>query len=194
MESHEILREAFQQTSPKEIAAEMGLSLSLVYKWAQPGEGKGSGVDNPLDRVMQLVRLTQNPRLMEWLCQKAGGYYVRNPSYQRCDDQPDVFPATNEIIQEFADLLESITIAAADRTISVRESEKIRQQWDELKAFTEGFVRCCEEGNFEKPKHQHDQLRACRCPDEPGRPAALSARGVREDTSDCLASGRRPPG
>lgn len=73
MESHEILREAFQQTSPKEIAAEMGLSLSLVYKWAQPGEGKGSGVDNPLDRVIQLVRLTQNPRLMEWLCQKAGG-------------------------------------------------------------------------------------------------------------------------
>jgi hypothetical protein len=74
MESHEILREAFQQTSPKEIAAEMGLSLSLVY----------------------------------------------------------------------------ITTAAADRTISVGESEKIRQQWDELKAFTEGFVRCCEEGNFEK--------------------------------------------
>lgn len=151
MESHEILREAFQQTSPKEIAAEMGLSLSLVYKWAQPGEGKGSGVDNPLDRVIQLVRLTQNPRLLEWLCQKAGGYYVRNPSYQGCDDEPDVFPATNEIIQEFADLLESITTAAGDRTISVRESEKIRQQWDELKAFTEGFVRCCEEGNFDKP-------------------------------------------
>ena len=32
MESHEILREAFQKISPKEIAAELGLSLSLVYK------------------------------------------------------------------------------------------------------------------------------------------------------------------
>jgi len=150
MESHEILREAFQQTSPKEIAADMGLSLSLVYKWSQPGDGKGSGVDNPLDRVAQLVRLTKNPRLVEWLCQQAGGYFVRNPRHKDRPEHQDVFPSTNEIIQQFADLLESITNAAADRSITVVESQQIRQQWDELKAFTEGFVRCCEEGNFEK--------------------------------------------
>jgi hypothetical protein len=159
MESHEVLREAFQQTSPKEIASEMGLSLSLVYKWSQPGDGKGSGVENPLDRVVQLVRLTKNPRLVEWLCQQAGGYFVRNPRHREQREHEDVFPATNEIIQQFADLLESITNAAADRRITKPESERIRRQWDELKAFTEGFVRCCEEGDFEHlpaPLHRRE--------------------------------------
>jgi len=150
MESHEILREAFATCSPKEIAAEMGLSLSLVYKWAQPGDGKGSGVDNPLDRVATLVRLTRHPQLMQWLCQQAGGYFVRNPQRQTRSEHKDVFPATNEIIQQFADLLESITHAASDNSITRPDSEKIRTQWDDLKAFTEGFVRCCEEGDFEK--------------------------------------------
>ena len=150
MESHEVLREAFQKTSPKEIAAELGLSLSLVYKWSQPGNGKGSGVDNPLDRVAQLTRLTKNPHLIEWLCHEAGGYFVRNPRHEDRPEHKDVFPATNEIIQQFADLLESITNAAADHTISKQESQRIRRLWNELKTFTEGFVRCCEEGNFEK--------------------------------------------
>ncbi len=149
MESHEILREAFKNTSPKEIAAELGLSLSLVYKWAQPGDGRGSGVDNPLDRVVQLIRLTKEPHIIQWLAQQAGGYFVHNPHHQEHTEHRDVFPATNEIIQQFADLLESITDAAADRSITPDESEQIRRQWDELKAFTEGFVRCCEDGDFE---------------------------------------------
>src|SRR6056297_2228952 len=35
MESHEVLKKAFDQsnTSPKEIASDLGVSLSLVYKW-----------------------------------------------------------------------------------------------------------------------------------------------------------------
>ncbi len=36
MESHELLREVFQKVSPKQAAAEMGLSLSMIYKWAEP--------------------------------------------------------------------------------------------------------------------------------------------------------------
>jgi transposase len=35
MKSHEVLKSAFENTSPKNIAAELGVSLSLVYKWAQ---------------------------------------------------------------------------------------------------------------------------------------------------------------
>ena len=148
MESHEILREAFHKISPKEIAAELGLSLSLVYKWSQPSEGRGSGVDNPLDRVAALIRLTRDPALIQWLCLQAGGFFVRNPKCRSRPEQRDVFPATNEIIQQFADVLESITDAAADQSISSAEAEAIRRQWDELKAFTEGFVRCCEDGDF----------------------------------------------
>lgn len=151
VESHEILRDAFEKTSPKEIASELGISLSLVYKWSQPPEeeGQGSGSKNPLDRTTELIRLTRDIRIIQWLCQQSGGFFVRNP--KSTDDRPrEVGPATNTIIQQFADLLESITTAASDRAINPEEAERIRRHWDDLKTTTEGFVRACEQGNFDQ--------------------------------------------
>ncbi len=149
MESHEVIREAFKKCGPKEISAEMGLSLSLVYKWAQPNTELGSGSRNPLDRVNQLRELTKDGGLIQWLCQQAGGYFVRNPT-SYCEQGFEVVPATNEIVQQFADLLSTISQAAVDNSITDEESEEIRQVWEQLKGFTEGFVRCCEEGDFER--------------------------------------------
>ena len=154
MESHEVLKEAFESptTSPKEIASEMGVSLSLVYKWAQPNSDSGSGSKNPLDRVQQLVELTKHPGIVEWLCQRAGGYYVRNPK-SACDEGYEVVPATHEIVAQFAGLLNEVSRAAMDNTITPDESANIRVVWDKLKAYGEGFVRCCEEGDFEQIKN-----------------------------------------
>jgi len=147
MESHDVLRLALEKGSPKEIAAAMGVSLSLVYKWAQPDENEGSGVANPLDRIAQLFELTRDEHLIQWLSQRAGGYFVRNPP-STCQNGFEVMPATQEIVQQFADLLGSISHAASDNAISEDEASKIRHVWDELKRFTEGFVKCCEEGDF----------------------------------------------
>jgi len=45
---------------------------------------------------------------------------------------PDfLVPATNEIIQEFADLLAVVASAAADNHISSEEAKKIRARWEE---------------------------------------------------------------
>jgi len=60
----------------------------------------------------------------------------------------EVVPATQEIVQQFADLLGSISSAAADNAITGKEATLIREVWDELKRHTEGFVKCCEEGDF----------------------------------------------
>lgn len=153
MESHEVLKRAFENSpaGPKEIASEMGVSLSLVYKWAQPNNDSGSGSRNPLDRVSQLMELTREPALAEWLCRRAGGYYVRNPK-SSCEKGYEVVPATHEIVQQFAGLLAVISQAALDNTITPDESKEIRHVWDRLKAYCEGFVRCCEEGDFEQIK------------------------------------------
>jgi hypothetical protein len=148
MESHDVIRTAFKKRGPKEVAAEMGLSLSLVYKWAQPNTDHGSGSRNPLDRVNQLRQFTEDTGLIQWLCEQAGGYFVRNPR-SFCEDGFEVVPATNEIVQQFADLLSTISKAAVDSSITDDESEQIRGVWEQLKGFTEGFVRCCEEGDFE---------------------------------------------
>jgi transposase len=55
----------FQKCSAKQIAAQLGLSLSMVYKWAEPGDGTGSGAANLLDRLEALLRRTKDPRLIQ---------------------------------------------------------------------------------------------------------------------------------
>ena len=148
MHSHEILREVFQQCSPKQVAADLGLSLSMIYKWAEPPDGAaGSGSTNPLDRIDALLRCTDDRRLVQWICQRAGGFFILNPKTNK--PHPSfLIPATNEIVQEFADLLAVIATAAADNQITMKESQQIRARWEELKCVTESFVACCEEGNF----------------------------------------------
>jgi hypothetical protein len=147
MESHEVLRQALENASPKEIAAELGVSLSLVYKWAQPADDLGSGTVNPLDRVLQIHRICQDDLVIQWLCRKAGGFFVRNPRGGKGD--VELTPATHTIVQQFADLLTAISKAAADGKINDQEASAIRREWDELKRYTEGFVSCCENGDYE---------------------------------------------
>jgi transposase len=159
MQSHEILREVFQKCSAKQVAAELDLSLSTIYKWAEPDEGGGSGTANPLDRIQALIKCTQDQRLVQWICQQAGGYFILNPKTQK-PRSAHLMPATNEIVQEFADLLAVIATAAADSKITRPEAGAIRARWEELKSVTEGFVACCEEGNFAALKQQLPESRA----------------------------------
>ncbi|MBI2926325.1 MAG: hypothetical protein HYY24_11560 [Verrucomicrobia bacterium] len=146
MQSHELLREVLERTSAKQVADDLKLSLSLIYKWAEPTEA-GSGAANPLDRIEALVRCTNDRRIVQWVCEKAGGFFIRNPRAT----WPHPFyliPATNRVVQEFADLLSVIAVAATDNEVTPDEAKKIRARWEDLKSVTEGFVRCCEEGNF----------------------------------------------
>jgi len=148
MKSHEVLRNVFEMHSPKEVAAKMGLSVSLVYKWAEPPTEEGSGALNPLDRVEALIRSTNDQRIIQWLCERAGGFFVENPTASKPRTYA-VVPATNKIVQEFADMLSVIATAALDSSITKGEAEKIRGRWEELKSVTESFVRCCEHGDFQ---------------------------------------------
>jgi transcriptional regulator with XRE-family HTH domain len=161
MQSHELLREIFQKTSAKQVAADLGLSVSMIYKWAETDDGSGSGVVNPLDRIEALLRSTDDPRLVQWVCQRAGGFFITNPKTNK--PHPSyLIPATNEIVQEFADLLAVIATAAADNQITQKEAETIRARWEELKSVTETFVACCEEGNFRALKDKPPGLSAAK--------------------------------
>lgn len=161
MQSHELLREVLQKSSAKQVAADLGLSLSMIYKWAEPDEGGGSGSVNPLDRIDQLIRSTNDRRLVQWVCERAGGFFILNP--KKNNPHPDyLIPATNEIVQEFADLLSVIAVAAADNEITAKEAKSIRARWEELKSVTEGFVACCEDGNFSTLKDKPPRLDATR--------------------------------
>ena len=147
MESHELLREIFEKKTPKEVSADLELSTSMIYKWAQPPpDDAGSGAANPLDRIEALYQSTGDHRLVQWICERAGGFFILNP--KNAPHPHYLIPATNQIVQEFADLLAVIATAAADNQITPAEAKQIRARWEELKTVTEGFVACCEEGNF----------------------------------------------
>ncbi len=158
MQSHEVLREVFQQCSPKQVAAELGLLLSMIYKWAEPPDpAAGSGSTNPLDRIDALWQCSKDLRLVQWMCQRAGGFFILNPKTNR--PHPSyLIPATNQIVQEFADLLAVIAAAAADNQITSKESQQIRARWEELKSVTESFVACCEEGSFQPLKDKGEDM------------------------------------
>lgn len=147
MESHEVLRQALQKTSPKAIAADLGVSLSLVYKWAEKPTEFGAGSRNPLDRLLQIIDLSGDNGIVEWLCRQQGGCFVKDPDV-RGHQIDHVLPATQEIIGQFSDLLNKISVAAMDHSVTKDEASEIRQKWDKLKSYAEGFVRSCENGDF----------------------------------------------
>jgi hypothetical protein len=147
MESHEVLKRALRKTTPKAVAAELGVSLSLVYKWAEKPTEFGGGSRNPLDRLLQIIDLSGDNGIVEWLCRQQNGHFVKDPDVS-AHQIGHVLPATQEIIGQFSDLLNEISTAADDQSVSKEEAEKIRLCWDRLKSYAEAFVRCCENGDF----------------------------------------------
>ena len=147
MQSHELLKDILKQTSAKQIAADMNLSLSLIYKWAEPPtDVAGSGSSNPLDRIEQLIKTTGDTRIAHWVCERAGGFFIINPPVKTSGR--DLVPATNTIVSDFAQLLAVITTASADQQVTASEAKAIRARWEELKSATEGFVTAAEKGAY----------------------------------------------
>lgn len=154
MKSFEVIKEAVDEPGVKAVAGAMKLSPGLVYKWCEPPADEStpdaSGSRNPLDRVRDLYTLTKDIRLIRWLCNEAGGFFVANPPSKRADD-PDktVVLETRTIMRDFSELLDEITAAMEnDDEIDQEEAIKIRQRWEDLKGLVEGFVVKCEKGHY----------------------------------------------
>ncbi|MEO0510389.1 MAG: phage regulatory CII family protein [Verrucomicrobiota bacterium] len=133
---------------PKAIAADLGISQSLIYKWSQPAGENQSGSRNPLDRVTALNEAAGDNRLVKWLAAKSGGYFVSNDPLS--SNAYNLSPATHEMVSQFASLLGEIANAGIDERITEEEAEQIRKRWDTLKSYAEGFVNACERGDFDK--------------------------------------------
>lgn len=148
MESHEVLKEALKKTSPKAVAADLGVSLSLVYKWAERPSENGSGSRNPLDRLLQIIELSDDTGIIEWLCRQQQGTFVRDPDIE-AREHSHLFERTQQIIGQFSQLLQGISTAVEDDSVTKQEADEIRLCWDKLKSEAETFVRACEAGHYE---------------------------------------------
>ena len=149
MESHALLSHCFKKLGVKHCATELGLSAPLLYKWCEPNKGtEDSGAVNPLDRVAQIVRLTGERAPIDWLCAQAGGVFVADTTANK-SSLPNMIQQTHKILKEFSDLIDVISAGMTDDgRIDRDESNRIREEWQQMKTIVESFVRACEKGVY----------------------------------------------
>ncbi len=156
MKSWQVLQAATERVGVKAVAAKLGLSAALVYKWCQqpPAENPdGSGAHNPLDRIKILYELTRDQRVINWLCNVADGFFVPNPKPPVGTKEEELLGITQQVVGDFGDLLADISGSIEnDGVIAPEEAEVIRQAWERLKAHAECFVVACERGIYARPR------------------------------------------
>lgn len=154
MKSYEVIREAVKEPGVKSVAAALRVSPALVYKWSEPpadaDDPDQSGARNPLDRVKELYLQTKDIKLIRWLCNEAGGFFVANPIPDvRKSTDKQIYDETRAMMRDFSELLDAITTATEnDPHIDPDEADVIRQKWEDLKAIVERFVVASENGHF----------------------------------------------
>jgi len=152
MQSYEVLREAVEGVGVKALAAELRLSPALVYKWCQESSREdhdASGARNPLDRLADIIRVTSSRKVVGWLCQEAGGFFVSNPQPTRKPQRIELLNETHHLVKEFSQLLLAVTASIEnDGFIEGDEADRIRQAWERLKSTAEEFTVACERGVF----------------------------------------------
>jgi hypothetical protein len=160
MKSYEVIRQAVEEPGVKAVAGALKVSPALVYKWCeQPADNEDpdqSGAKNPLDRVREMFLLTKDIRLIRWLCNEAGGFYISNPvpELRRTLDET-IFGETRSMVRDFSELLDAVTEAVDDDPgIDADEADEIRQKWEDLKACVERFVIACEKGHYRLKKKE----------------------------------------
>ena len=182
MKSYDVIRQAVEEPGVKAVAAALKVSPALVYKWCEPpadsDDPDQSGAKNPLDRVREMYLLTKDIRLVRWLCNEAGGFFVANPvpgtAQAACEES--IFVETRSMVREFSELLDAVTESVEnDPGIDPNEADTIRQKWEDLKACVERFVIGCEKGQL---SHSGGNDECRRMNDEGGRRSARSAVAV----------------
>lgn len=154
MKSWQVLQAATEHVGIKAVAAKLNLSAALVYKWCQESpqyDPYSSGARNPLDRVRAIYEITRDPRVVNWLCNAADGFFVPNPRHDPRGQDAHLLDATQRVVEEFGELLATVSRSFEnDGRITVEEADKIRQSWEELKSQAECFVVSCERGLFDR--------------------------------------------
>src|SRR5262245_32245641 len=152
VKSWEVLREAAEKVGVKAMAAKLNLSSALVYKWCQESakdDPSASGARNPLDRLKEIYDITQDPRVINWMCSAADGFFVKNPTAVPGSIESHLLGTTQRVVEDFGEMLTAVSRSIEnDGQITPEEADRIRQCWESLKTEAECFVVACERGMY----------------------------------------------
>ena len=143
MESHDVVKNLLKKIPAKHVAQELGVSLSLVYKWAE-APIVGSGASNPLDRIEVITRLAQDMAPLAWLCERFNGSFVGHPTAEATTTDflrgiSRIMLELGQLLAEFSDLRDNITPARA---------RDMRQRWEQVKSVMEKYIAAAEQNRL----------------------------------------------
>jgi hypothetical protein len=152
MQSHEVIRQAVDRVGVKPLANKLRLSQALIYKWCQESardDPDQSGARNPLDRLVDIVQVTGDRQVVNWLCHQADGFFVANPAPLQSDPETELLMSTQELLTQFSEMLSEVARSISnDGEIRCDEADSIRLHWNRLKSTAEAFVVACERGDY----------------------------------------------
>lgn len=149
MESHDIVKELLKRVPAKHVAQELGVSLSLVYKWAE-APIVGSGTSNPLDRIEVITRLAGDMAPLDWLCSRFDGAFVKRPD-QEVTTEDFVYRISRIIIELGHVLGEFSSSSGIPEKVSPAKVREARLRWEKAKSIIESFLAAAEQGQFSAP-------------------------------------------
>jgi len=128
-------------------------SLNNQVAGELPYQPKGK-TPNFLDRVMSFMEAVESQTgkltLLEYMAEEFGCILVKNPAI-RAGQEP-IIKQVAEILRDFAAVIDEISKAESDLSISKDEGAKIRARWEVMKRLTEEFVLACESGVYDQKK------------------------------------------
>lgn len=129
MKSDEVIKDAVNGKT-KDVADKLGLSPESLYKWMD----SNPKYNNPVKRILKLLDATEDIRIIEYICNKSGGYFVRNTD--------DLNPKAhiNKIYSEMADVIKAIAEGWEDEHLTKNELWKIQVEFSELQSCLTGFL------------------------------------------------------
>ena len=129
MNTFEILKENI--TIPKkDLADKLGMSKESLYKWLD-GSNK-----SPLDRIEVILDNSDSSAILDYLCQREGGYYMHTHS-----KKVNVSSICAQACKEFGELLAVISNSIEDDVVTRRELSQIQKEWNDLLNLMQSFLR-----------------------------------------------------
>jgi hypothetical protein len=138
MDSHDIIKQLLTEVSAKQVADQLGVSLSLVYKWAE-SPLLGSGTSNPLDRAETLIRLSTDKLALRWICERMGGYFAPVPA-----PGADAAASTGKAIAELGTVIGELCRLLEKGKHSHTSTRGLRTHWERAKSLMEGYILAAE--------------------------------------------------
>lgn len=135
--TQEVLQEIYADHSVKQLASQIEVGISTMYKWAETCD---PDVVSPVERVGCLLEyLGDDDRLIQNLCQRSGGHFVRDKPV--VEPVGGLVPTFCKVEQAWMTTHHSLVDAVATGRINPAQMAVIQRHWEKQKRLMDGLVQ-----------------------------------------------------